>query len=110
MDDYFEQFWQAYPRRVGKGAARTVWQRLRPNGYLLADILDALTWQSKTEQWRKDRGQFIPHPATWLRQERWLDEPIQTDAAIPDCPHYPRCAAPGRSQCQLKTALAEAKR
>ena len=27
------------------------------------------------DQWKKDGGQFIPHPATWLNQEGWDDEP-----------------------------------
>ena len=36
--------------------------------------LSALENQKKSEQWTKDRGQFIPNPATWLNQQRWLDE------------------------------------
>ena len=28
----------------------------------------------RSDQWRKHDGQFIPYPATWLRQERWDDE------------------------------------
>jgi hypothetical protein len=27
-----------------------------------------------TYQWRKDGGQFIPNPATWLNQGRWDDQ------------------------------------
>jgi len=30
--------------------------------------------QKATEQWRKDNGQFIPHPQTWLNQRRWEDD------------------------------------
>ncbi len=26
------------------------------------------------EQWTKDDGTYIPHPATWLNQECWEDE------------------------------------
>jgi hypothetical protein len=33
-------------------------------------------------EWTKDGGQFIPHPATWLNQKRWEDEPM----AIQDRP------------------------
>ena len=29
---------------------------------------------ASTDQWRKDAGAFIPHPATFLNQERWKDE------------------------------------
>jgi len=29
---------------------------------------------SKSEQWTKDNGQYIPHAATWLNGRRWEDE------------------------------------
>jgi hypothetical protein len=29
----------------------------------------------KSNAWLKDSGQFIPHPATFLNQERWKDIP-----------------------------------
>jgi hypothetical protein len=73
MND-FEQFWQAYPRKVGKGAARRIFGRIKPGAELLAKMLDAVAIQSQSIQWQKDAGQFIPHPATWLNQERWDDE------------------------------------
>ena len=72
----FDAFWAAYPRKVGKGKARRVWARLRPAQPLLSEIMDAIDWQKKSVQWTKDGGQFIPHPATWLNQERWSDEPM----------------------------------
>ena len=28
----------------------------------------------RSDQWRRDGGQFIPNPATWINQQRWLDE------------------------------------
>lgn len=93
----FETFWQAYPRKVGKGAARAVWGRLRPSASLLAQMLATLEWQRQTDQWRRDGGCYIPHPVTWLRQERWDDEPVSLDAApaAPHwqdaCQHVPRC-------------------
>jgi hypothetical protein len=67
----FEDFWKAYPRKVGKGAAFKAWKKEDPD---LADVLQALEWQIKQNQWVKDGGQFIPHPATWLNQRRWEDE------------------------------------
>ena len=29
---------------------------------------------SKSHDWTKDGGQFIPHAATWLNGKRWEDE------------------------------------
>lgn len=37
-------------------------------------LLKALEEQKKSLQWTKDGGQFVPHPTTWLNQERWEDE------------------------------------
>lgn len=75
VDDAFEQFWKAYPssRRVGKKAALRAWQKAKDKPPL-ADILASIALQAKSEQWKKDGGQFIPHPATWLNQGRWADE------------------------------------
>jgi uncharacterized protein YdaU (DUF1376 family) len=69
----FDDFWQAYPRKVGKGAALTAWKRARVNGHL-ADVLAAITVQRSSEQWQRDGGRFVPNPATWLNQRRWEDE------------------------------------
>lgn len=70
----FEQFWAAYPRRVGRDAAWKAWQKRRPDKDLLVVMLAKLEEQKRSEQWRKDDGRFIPHPATWLNQGRWQDE------------------------------------
>ena len=50
----------------------------------LAAMLAAIEQQRASPQWAKDGGQYIPNPATWLRQGRWEDEPLsppQSDAA-----------------------------
>jgi hypothetical protein len=68
----FDQFWFAYPKRIGKQAALKAWNKTRPN---LQDVLKALAWQKESKQWFEKGGQFIPNPATYLNQHRWLDEP-----------------------------------
>jgi hypothetical protein len=73
--DVFESFWKIYPRKIGKGAALRAWSKLKEPKSTLALISDSLEWQIKSEQWTRDGGQFIPHPATYLNQRRWEDEP-----------------------------------
>ena len=68
----FNEFWQAYPRKVGKGAARRAWDKISPDTGLQT-ILDQVARQRETEQWADPK--YVPHPATWLNQQRWLDEP-----------------------------------
>jgi phage replication O-like protein O len=70
----FDNFWQLYPRKVGKGAAKKVWAKLKPDDALVQRILEAVSEQRDSVQWARDGGQYIPHPATWLSQERWDDE------------------------------------
>lgn len=69
----FEAFWGYYPRKTGKDAAWKAWQRRShelPGPDELAAILER---QCHCEQWQRDGGQYIPHPATWLNQGRWKD-------------------------------------
>ena len=40
----------------------------------LQTILNAIEIQKTTAEWKKDSGQYIPYPATWLNAECWNDE------------------------------------
>ena len=79
----FEQFWAIYPKKQGKGDALKVWKRLKPDKALFEQILTSVkAHASRNPQWKRDGGQYIPNPATWLRQTRWLDEiPAQEGGA-----------------------------
>jgi hypothetical protein len=68
-DDGFDAFWQAYPRKTAKGSARGAFRKALTKS-TLPSILAALERQKP--QWSDPK--FIPHPATWLNAERWLDE------------------------------------
>ncbi|MGL4649549.1 MAG: YdaU family protein [Caldilineaceae bacterium] len=70
----FDVFWKACPRKTAKAKAAKAFARLKPDEALLAVMLQALAVQSRSEQWTKDGGQFIPHPATWINERRWEDE------------------------------------
>lgn len=78
----FEVFWTAYPRKTAKAEALKSWSKLRPDVRLLSAILTALGLQKQSSQWRRDAGQYIPHPATWLNQRRWEDETSSTITKI----------------------------
>lgn len=79
----FELFWSDYPRKEGKKAARKAWDKIRPGQDQLGQILNALRIQKKSDQWTRDGGQYIPHPATWLNGERWKDETVVPARASP---------------------------
>jgi uncharacterized protein YdaU (DUF1376 family) len=68
--DGFADFWLAYPKKIGKGAAEAAWKKNHPPK---DRVLIAVRLQSQSEQWQRDGGQYIPNPATWLNQKRWED-------------------------------------
>lgn len=70
----FESFWSAYPRKTAKPKAAQAFARLSPDAGLLSRMLAAVSQQARSEQWTKDGGQFIPHPASWLNARRWEDQ------------------------------------
>lgn len=88
--DAFETFWKAYPRKVGKDAARRAFAKVKVPVETLVAAVEA---QKASPQWTKDNGQFIPNPATWLNQGRWEDEvedleDLRRKKAIDDMERY----------------------
>ena len=73
-DGLFDRFWSVYPRKEAKAKAKTAFEKIKPDEELLLKMIDAVEKQKKTDQWTRDGGQYIPHPATWLNQRRWEDE------------------------------------
>lgn len=70
----FDDFWLAYPKKVDKQTARSLWDKLAPDNELKKVIIAAVKRQAQSEEWRKDNGQFVPYPSTWLRHKRWEDD------------------------------------
>ena len=69
----FDEFYAAYPRHVGKGAARTKYEVAVKKGRATPEELLAAA-QRYAGQCRGKDPKYIPHPATWLSQERWDDD------------------------------------
>jgi uncharacterized protein YdaU (DUF1376 family) len=76
----FTSLWSKWPRKVGKGAAVKAYgkalKRAKPEE-IAAGVDRALPTLSPDPQ-------FVPHLATWLNQDRWLDEQSVTIAADPE--------------------------
>ncbi len=69
----FNEFWEAYPKKTGKKAALKAWKNAKVTAELFEQIMAAVAKAKKSDQWNRNSGQFIPHPATWLNQGRWDD-------------------------------------
>ena len=74
----FIQFWNAYPKKINKQGALRAFKKIKNLNTELPLILDALERFKNSKGWLKDNGQFIPHPTTFINQERWRDEIIET--------------------------------
>jgi uncharacterized protein YdaU (DUF1376 family) len=70
----FDRFWEVYPKKVGKDAAGKAFAKRKFNADSLRAVLQAIEAQKASPSWRKDGGQYIPNPATWLNEGRWQDE------------------------------------
>ena len=75
----FDEFWKAYPRHTAKEKAVKAWGKV--DSSLLPEILEAIEKQKQSSQWQRDKGQYIPHPATWINQKRWEDEETEEPIA-----------------------------
>lgn len=70
----FEEFWQAYPRKRSKGQAERTWYKIKPDEQLHDRIMQSLEQAKTSVDWKKNKGQYIPYPSTWLNSKGWEDE------------------------------------
>lgn len=68
----FDEFWEAYPRKQGKGAARTAFIKALSKVDSQTIIDAAISYRDDPN---REQG-FTAHASTWLNQERWEDEPL----------------------------------
>ena len=68
----FLAFWDAYPKKKGKGGAARAFAKTKAHEF--DAVMEGVAKSIGTEDWTKDNGQYIPHPATWLNERRWEDE------------------------------------
>jgi hypothetical protein len=83
-DPAFAAFWAAYPRKTAKGGARKAWGTMLKKRGHSDGILEAV--QRYAQRVAGSDEKFIAHPATWLNQERWLDEESTQQPTLLDRP------------------------
>lgn len=70
----FDSFWKLYPNKVAKPKALASFSKQCKDEQSFLMIMHGLSQHILSEQFVKDDGKFIPHPTTWLNQERYNDE------------------------------------
>jgi hypothetical protein len=79
-EDLFAEFWEAYPKKKSKDDALKAFSKRKPTRDLLEQMLSAIRRQVSSEAWTKDKGQYIPYPASWLNDGAWKDEELSEPA------------------------------
>ena len=74
IDEMFNLFWKAYPKKKSKPEAEKAFLKLNPDNNILEVIILSIENSKLSEEWLKEKGKYIPYPGTWLNNKRWLDE------------------------------------
>lgn len=97
---WFEMFWESYPKKRDKVAARKSWEKNKLEAIgekIVADVLDR---SQRDVQWQDK--QFIPYPATYLNHQRWTDEIITKQKGTPKNDNQqPRNESPSASGARI---------
>lgn len=72
--DGFDDWWKQYPKKVGKIDARKAYGSAIKQGATPQDLLDGLQRHNTNWKTKNTERQYIPYPASWLRDGRWEDE------------------------------------
>lgn len=81
LERLFAEFWSVYPRKVGKGAALKAFVKAASaaDAYLIVEGAVKLATDPNLPP-----VQFVPHAATWLNREGWLDDPYPVRVLSPE--------------------------
>ena len=78
--DFFNRFWNEYPKKVGRKKAYETWKSINPSEQDLNAMLINISDRLHQGAWSLETKQFIPHPANYLGGELWTDEIIQRNS------------------------------
>ena len=82
----FDEFWAAYPRRVGKPKARSAFKQALKRASAEDIILGAKHYAEDPNR----TDEYTAHPTTWLHRDGWADPPLPTHQAKVTRPDPPR--------------------
>lgn len=84
----FEEFWKAYPRKVGKPAALKAYKKFVKDPTTAEVIMNGLN-RIVEDDFQYRENEYIPHPSTWLNREGWNDEAKPPKAKNRKAAHVP---------------------
>ena len=75
VEDFFEDFWDRYPVKVGREETYALWQALKLGEREYRQIMASISAWEKTPRWQNEAGRYIPHPAKFLSAGYWRNVP-----------------------------------
>lgn len=103
--DDFARFWLAYPKRVSKPDAEKSWKNLAFSAEQAERVIATVERWKSSDEWTRDGGRYIQHPATWLNKRRWEEElPLEGGSAAPTAAG-PRVIDLGTCPCGAPAAM-----
>jgi hypothetical protein len=93
----FEAFWDAYPRKEGRAAAKKAFAAVRRRGVPL-DILVSKARQYAAAKAHLADPKYIKRPANWLIEECWLEDPQPPGLKAPKPERAPRASKDGAAK------------
>jgi hypothetical protein len=75
VEELFNKFWNEYPKKRDKAKCLKWFEKNKPNEQLVNKMLETIIrFKTYSNDWKRDNGQYIPYPLTWLNGGRWDDE------------------------------------
>ena len=88
IDYQFEKFYEIYPRKRAKVQAQKAWNAAKISDKVATVIIQDIQQRLEGE-WKDKDPKWIPYPASYINQRRWLDIPDKPPKPPePDTPHY----------------------
>lgn len=81
VEDPFDRFWQHYPRKVSKVAARRRWATIIKSGVDPEAVIAGAAAFAAFTKADQTEPRFIKHPDVWLNKGCWEDELIPASPA-----------------------------
>ncbi len=67
----FRVFWESYPKKMSQELA---WQAFKSVTVPVDVLIKSVKEHAASEDWKKEKGKFIPFPHNFLASKRWTDE------------------------------------
>jgi len=78
VEEWFDVFWKAYPRKLGKQNAKKSWLKIWKTKGVTEDLFPVIMHglDVSNQWWRLNQNEtrFILHASTWLNGRHWEDE------------------------------------